>query len=437
MSVLIPIIVICILILLNGIFVAAEFAIVAVPRTRLYQLADEGSHQASDLLKIINDDHLQNRYFTTAQAGISIVSLGLGMYGEHTLATWIVNLLHPLGNLAEPTAHSIALVASVAILTYFHVVLGEMIPKSLSLHSAELTALALIGPMEFLEKLLLPVVYTLNEGGIWITKLLNIPEPTDDEKLISSQEIEYIVKESSMGGIIEFTDQVLIENILDLEERIAAQVMTPRIRIISLPLDSDLSEVLSTVCATTKTRYLVYDGELDKVKGVLHIKDLSRHIAQYPDDESIDLESLVRPAIFIPETLPLVDLLFQLRSGNHQIAIVFDEFGGVSGLITLEDLIEEVVGEIQDEFDQETSPIMKLPDNRLRVRGDVILDELEQLHQLSWQHEDVNTVGGFVMALLGRIPKPGDSVVYEGVQITVESVTDRAVKSVLIQIDTK
>ena len=236
MAYLIPALILMILIILNGIFVAAEFAIVATAKTRIKQFAEDGSSTAGNVLRILDDPDLQNRYITTAQVGITIVSLGLGMYGESVLAEWILDFMHPIIELDETTAHTIALILAVGLLTYLHVVIGEMIPKSLALQSAEATSMALYQPMNWLEKLFFPLVWFLNIMGNWVIRLLKIPPPDVSDRLHTSEELEYIVGESSQSGLIDPSELLFIENILDLEERSVEQAMTPRNRIHSTPI---------------------------------------------------------------------------------------------------------------------------------------------------------------------------------------------------------
>ncbi|MCJ7623087.1 MAG: CNNM domain-containing protein [Anaerolineaceae bacterium] len=247
MSFLIPILIISVLIFLNGVFVAAEFAIIAAPKTRITQLANKGSKVASQVLRIMDNPNLQNRYITTAQVGITIVSLSLGMYGENVLAEWLVGVLHNLDGLAEPVAHTIAMITAVGILTYLHVVLGEMIPKSLALQSSETTVLMLYQPMNIVEKIFFFLVYILNQLGLLITKILRVPPLDSVARLLTSEELEYIVEESSESGLLESSDQLFIENILDLEERTAEQAMTPRNRICSIPVDASRTRALQII----------------------------------------------------------------------------------------------------------------------------------------------------------------------------------------------
>ncbi|KAA3647743.1 MAG: HlyC/CorC family transporter [Chloroflexi bacterium] len=429
-AVLIPIGIISILIFLNGLFVAAEFAIVAAPRTRISQRAEEGSGIAKRVLLILLDPARQNSYLATAQVGITIVSLGLGMYGEEVLAEWLLEPLEHYGGFGDALAHTLAAVIAVAILTYLHVVLGEMIPKSLALQASERTVLALNQPMTILGAIFSPAVWLLNNMANAFTRLIGIRPPESEARLLTPQELEFIVEESSEGGLLEASDQLFFENILDLQERTVEQVMTSRTHIVGIQADDDLSSTLELTCSSTKTRYPVYEDGVDNIIGVIHIKDIARNINSVGNGTKV--RELLRPTTFIPETLSLHSAVAQFRRENLQIAIVLDEYGGTAGIVTLEDLVEEVVGEIQDEFDSETTPIQIIDKNTLRVRGDVILDEINQLHDTHLSHTDAQTIGGLAMALLGRIPEPGDHIKAGEVRLEVESIKRFAVESLLV-----
>ena len=428
---LIPIAFMTVLIIFNGIFVAAEFSIVAVPRTRIAQLAEEGLGTAQKTLKILLEPALQNRYIGTAQVGITVVSLGLGAYGEHQLAEWLVVLLERFGHMAEALAHTIATTLAVGLLTYLHVVIGEMIPKTLALQSAETTVLSLARPMTLFEWLFFPVVWFLNILGNGIVRLLGVPPVDESDRLFTPEELEYIVEESSEGGMLDSSEQLFIENIFDLPERTVEQVMTPRTQIIGLPVQADSESVMRRICETRKSRYPVYDGDLDHIIGILHIKDFARFTAGN-EKKKLDLRTILRPVDFVPENLVLDRMLLRFQRESIQFAMVIDEYGGTAGVVSMEDLVEEVVGEIQDEFDREILPIEELGDGVLRVRGDLILDELDQHYEIEFDETDAYTVGGLVMELLGKIPQPKDRVKYKHVTIEVESTDRLAVQSVLI-----
>jgi CBS domain containing-hemolysin-like protein len=287
--------------------------------------------------------------------------------------------------------------------------------------------------MTWLGRLFSPVVWLLNRLGEAFIHLLGVVPTEARERLFTPEELEYIVDESSAGGLLEPAEQLFFQNILDLQERTVEQIMTPRTRLVGLPVTASREVVMRKICESRKSRYPIYEGTIDQIIGVLHIKDLARYMIHHPD-QPWDLRELARETFFVPESLPLDRVLSRFRGEQSQMAIIIDEFGGVAGILTLEDLEEEVVGEIQDEFDREPHPIQELSSHRLRVRGDLLLSELKQLYGVELEHPEAHTVGGLVMTLLGRIPRSGDVARYHGVEITVESVERLAVNSVIIQL---
>lgn len=430
MDILTPIVVVAVLILFNGLFVAAEFGLIAVPPTRIAQRAETGDRAARRVLRVLRDIDGQNRYLATAQIGITMVSLGLGMYGEHALAQWLLAPLAHYTALAEPLAHTFATVFAVVVLTFLHVVFGEMVAKSLALSYAEATALRLAIPMALMQRLLSPVIVVLNGLGNLITRRLGIPPADAHARLVSSKDLEYIVEESYASGLIEASEQLLIENIFDLKERTVGQAMTPRTHITGIGVNDSAEEVLQLICEERYSRYPIYEENLDHIIGVLHIKDLARY--QLSDaSEPFDLRQFAqrRPVVYVPETVPLDEMMARFRQEHVPLIVVVDEFGGTAGILTLEDMVEEVVGEIQDEFDVEGAPFEPISEYELRVQGTVLLDELNQHYHLSLAHHDVNTVGGLIMAQLGRIPVPGDQVDIEAITFIVETMDGNAVET--------
>jgi CBS domain containing-hemolysin-like protein len=433
---LILIAIVSILIFFNGLFVAAEFAIVSVPRTRIAQLAEEGVGAAQQTLKTLLEPVLQNRYIATAQVGITLVSLGLGAYGEHELTDWILPAFESAGSWAAPIAHTLATTLAVGILTYLHVVLGEMIPKSLALQASENTALALARPMFFFEIFFYPVVRVLNALGNAIVRLMGIPNAEKTDRLFTPEELEYIVEESLEGGMLDSSEQLFIENIFDLADRTVEQVMTPRTQVIGIPSHADADRIQRVMCETRKSRYPVYDSNLDSIIGLLHIKDFARFRSK-SNGGPLEIRSILRPVAFVPENLVLDRMLIRFQKEGIQLAVVIDEYGGTAGVVSLEDLVEEVVGEIQDEFDREILPIEILEEGVLRVRGDLILDELDQHYEIEFDGTEAYTVGGLVMELLGRIPQPKDVVTYKRATFEVEATDKLAVQSVIIRLPQK
>ena len=429
---LLPTVIICLLVILNGLFVAAEFSIVAAPYTRIAQIANRGSNTARQVLEILRHPDKQNRYLATAQVGITIASLGLGMYGEHAIADWIRFPLESLGVFALPLAHTISIVLSIGFLTYIHVVIGEMVPKTLALQSATSMVLRLQKPMAITERIFLPIIRTLNGIANAIMQMIGIQSAESGSRLMSPDELELIVEESFESGLIESDEQLFIENIFDLSERKVGQVMTPRTRIQGIPINFDEVSTLNRVCQARASRFPVFEESIDRIIGILHVKDLARY--RLDPTQPFDLQEMLRPALFVPESLSLEELLIRFRQEGIQMAIVIDEFGGTSGLVTIEDLVEEVVGEIQDEFDREIPPIQQLETGKLRVRGDLLLDELNQHHDLNLHHKDADTVGGFLMVLLGRVLHSGDEIETNGVKFEVEAVNGLEVQTVLVDL---
>jgi len=429
---LIPIFIIGFLILVNGIFVAAEFAIVVAPYSRIARWAEEGKSSAARVLPWLKDPVKRNRYIGTAQIGITIASLGLGMYGEETITHWLTYPLEHYLNLDEGTAHTIALIGGVGVLTYLHVVFGEMIPKSIAIQSSDTSLLQLSGLMAIAQKIFTPFVVSLNALADAITRAVGIPAAGSHDHLLSAEELEYIVEESASKGLLDTTERIYVENIFDLQERSAGQVMTPRNRLIGIPVTASPEEVLGTVCEEPHSRYPIFEDDLDHVVGVLHVKSLARRLVN--NHQPFALSDLMREPVFVPEGVKVGDVLRTLRQKHEHLAVVVDEFGGIAGLLTLEDIIEEVVGEIQDEHDTEMPPIRRISESVIEVRGDLLLDELNQHYALDLYAEQADTVGGLIMDSLGRLPQVGDEVTLGETNIHVLEVDGFAVKKARIQL---
>ncbi|MCY3709597.1 MAG: hemolysin family protein [Caldilineaceae bacterium] len=440
MEYLLPVAIIAALIFFNGLFVAVEFAVVASSRARMSQLATAGSSSAAKVMRVLTDPTGQTRFIIMAQLGITLSSLGLGMYGEHTIAEWILSLLEHYGVerglISVAAAHSAALVLAIAVMTYLHVVLGEVMPKSLALQAPESTALRVIGPVWLIERVFSPAIFVLNVIARAITRACGVPERSAHDHMVSPQDLEMIVEESSEEGLIAPSEQLYIENILDMRERTVGQVMTPRTRIEGISVDESERAILQLVRQSNHSRYPIYDGDLDQIRGFFHIKDLARHLQRGADGGPLDLRKMAqsRPVIVVPETLSLDQMLGRFRAEKGALAVVIDEFGGTAGIVTFEDLMEEVVGEIQDEFDAERAPFEIVSERRLRVDGSLLLDELNQHFGIDYDEEEVDTVGGLIMSRLGRIPAVGDVVELNGVRYVVEQVAGRAVDSVLVEL---
>lgn len=429
----IPIVIILFLCLINAFFVAAEFAVAGASRPRIAQMAESGSTAAQQVLGVLNDRQAVNRYLSTAQIGITIASLGLGMYGEQAVAEWLIEPLENLGWIGTGAAHTIALVISVALLTYLHMVIGEMIPKSLALQSASTVAVQLSAAMVISERIFRPLTTVLNWMGNWLLRVAGLPVASEEARLISTSELAYIVEESSEGGLLEPSEEIFLQNVIDFSQRTVSQIMTPRIRIAALSVESNWLATLAFICEERHSRYPVYEEDRDNIIGILHVKDIARHLQT--NDPNFDMAAMLRPAVFVPDSISLDEMLAQFRAQHFQVAIVVDEYGGTAGIVTLEDLAEEIVGEIQDEFDEEVPPFAAIDDHTLRVRGDLLLDELTQHYDLDFEieeAEDAETVGGLIMSILGQVAHPDDEVTVQGVRLVVESVDGLAVNTAIL-----
>lgn len=434
MSLLFPLLAILFLILINGMFVAAEFAIIGVRPSRLEQMASEGNVAARRVHAVLYDRTHVDRYIATAQLGITMASLGLGMYAEPVIAHLIEGPLERWFHLDENLLHTIGFVLALSIITYLHVVVGEMVPKSLALQSSVKTVLALSGPMALVGKLFLVPVRVLNWIGMQFLRLFRVPPPAHGRGY-TSDELELIVSESYAGGLLDENEQEMVASVFDFGERRVAEVMTPRTRIRAIPVTSSEREVLNLFNEPHYNRLPVYEGSIDHIIGMLHVKDLIR---QQISGEPFDLRALLRQVPFVPKTLLIDKLLAAFRRQHHQIGIVVDEHGGTLGLVTLEDLIEEVFGEVRDEFDpHEEQALVEVAPGELLVRGDLVIDEIQEYVNLGDHGHKVYTIGGLVMAELGHAGKVGEEVQVGNAQIRVEAVDGRSIRRVSVRFEPK
>ena len=432
MTYLVPLLILAGLILANAIFVAAEFAIVASRKYRLAQLA-ETSGSAKRALGIISDTRLQDRFIAVAQLGITLVTVALGMYAEPTIAGWLYGPFQQWFGLSESVAHTVATVLVLATITYLHVVIGEMIPKAMALHAPESVATGIMPAMRFLNLLFLPGVWLLNSIAGAFLRLLKLPLHGGSHRLYTASELEMLVKESSESGAIESEQSQLIEAIFDFGEREVYQCMTPRPRVKGLPITASQDDVIELMAESKHSRFPVYEGDLDHIRGILHVKDFIRWRSNGGGD--FNLRSLLRRAPRVPLHMSSERLLASFKRLRVHMAVVMDEYGGTEGIVTLEDLLEEVVGEVYDEHDQPPLPeIHELPEGGLMVEGEVLLEDFNELYPDSLISDDANTVGGLVVEELGRAPVVGDTVTVNGAELTVQEVDGLAVTKVLVHL---
>jgi CBS domain containing-hemolysin-like protein len=431
MEFVIPILIITGLIIANGLFVAAEFAIVGVPRATIEHLASQGHRVARHVQQIITDPRSQDRYIATAQIGITTASLGLGMYGEHMVAAWIAQGLESLGAGQWIAAHALASVLAIAILTYFHIVIGEMVPKSLALLFAERTALYVTPPMRWIQYALHPFVVSLNGIGNGVLKLMHIKRDFAASHQHTSDEIEYLVRESREGGLLASETCRVLCDLLGFGELTASEVMVPRVHVSALSLESTPEQVLTCIRESHHTRYPVYDGDLDHIIGMIHIKDLFGLLRS----GATLRDSNIRTVPYLPETAELDAVLVSMRQAHAQLVVIMDEQGGTAGIITLEDLFDEVVGDI-GAGETTTPDIVWDDEGNLRVTGTARIDEVGDAFNVSLEHEDVDTVSGLVLTVLKRPAVVGDVVMYQQLHFQVLEVDGHGVGSCLVTRET-
>jgi CBS domain containing-hemolysin-like protein len=394
-----------VLILLNAFFVSAEYGLVTARRTRMVELHHQGNRRARAVLRITGDPP---QFIAAMQLGVTLTSLGIGALGEHALSkafeSWLATVL--------------AAALAYVILTFFHVVIGELVPKGVALGHAEGTALWVSAPVRAFFTVFAPVVWLLRKATELVLRLLGLEAPGAEREPLSEAELRMLLSRSSKEGEIEHEEQQMIDKVFVFGDKDAADVMVPRPDVVAVSIGLPPEQALAAVLDSPYTRYPVYRETLDDVVGVLHVRDLfsamhERGLA------SVKLEELLRQAYIVPETKDLASLLQELRRTNNHFAIVVDEYGAMAGICTLEDLIEEIVGEIEDEFDVAEVQIEQVDDDTYRLDGMFPIDEFNGRFGTDLPDEDFHTVGGFVFGQLGRAPEIGDDVSWNGLQFDV------------------
>ncbi|MBN1317484.1 MAG: HlyC/CorC family transporter [Anaerolineales bacterium] len=421
-------IIILLLIFFNALYVSAEFSSVSARKTRIYQLADEGNRFALMLRPVLMDSHRLDNYIAACQLGITASSLVLGFYGKSQLSGLFIPLLDILG-IDEAAAESVATSVVLLILTTLQVLLGELVPKSVGVRYPEKLALATVIPMRWTVIIMRPFTWLFNGTGRLILSLLKVPLESSEHHVHEPDEIERLVAESAMGGQIELEEKEMLRNVFRLSDMVARQVMIPRNRIEAAPIDIDSQALLSMIADSSYTRIPIYNEDIDHIVGMVHLKDIF-HLCIGQGQPEVSINQLLRQVIFVPETMPVDELWALLKSGHHYMAIVFDEYGGTSGLVTQEDLIEEIFGELQDEFDQEIPLIALEEGNNVVIRGDVLVEDVNEYLLMNLPIGQADSIGGLVVTTLGRRPQVGDSVQFGSNKITVHEINDLAVTQV-------
>ncbi|HTI32484.1 MAG TPA: hemolysin family protein [Miltoncostaea sp.] len=411
------------LVLLNGFFVAAEFSLARARTTRIEQLADSGRGGAVLVQQQIK--HI-DRYLAACQLGITLASLGLGWLGEPAFAHIFEPFFERIG-FGEGSAAATAVIIAFVIITVLHVVVGELAPKTIAIQRAEPVALGISRPLEWFRWIFSPFIYVMNGAGNALVRALGVEPATESELASTPEDLQILIAQSEEGGALEPEEADMLEGVFGLQESLTRDIMTPRPEVTTLAGDAKVRAGLSEALNTRHSRFPVLNG--DGVLGIVHLGQLARGLLEKGEDTPI--RDLAGAALFVPETQPVDDLLRQLQARRASLAVVLDEYGDFAGVVTVEDVIEEIVGEIEDERDRAPA-VDQRPDGRLMVRGHVPLEDLHD-HGVELIDDTVTSVGGLVFTRLGRLPRTGDSVTADGWQLTVEAT--RGTRVVLVAIE--
>jgi CBS domain containing-hemolysin-like protein len=392
------------LVALNAFFVAAEFALVGARRTRLEEMAQRGDRKAALAQRAQKS---LDRYISATQLGITLTSLGLGWIGEPALASLIQSALGRLPSTIEVVAsHGLAIAIAFTIITALHIILGELVPKALALLYPERTSALVAGPLiAFAWVMALPIA-VLNGAANRLLRLMKIDRPGEHERLHSPDEIRMLVEQSEEGGSLGKADARLLEGVFEFSEKTAQEVMTPRTQMVAIERDLPVGDAADIVASARRSRYPVYFESLDDIVGVVHAKDILTAVRQQP---TATVGMVMRPPLFVPGTREVEDVLADMKRLKVHLAVVLDEYGGTAGLVTMEDLLEEIVGDIFDEYDRLDRP-KPTPEGALLIEGSMPISDFNAEHELQLDDTDYTTVGGFLFGLLGRLPKPGDRI---------------------------
>jgi CBS domain containing-hemolysin-like protein len=426
---LVPWFVIGVLIAINALYVAAEFASVAVPRSRIAALAEEGNPRARGLLGILEDGVRLDDYIAACQIGITLTSLIAGAYAQATITPDLVSLLERIGGLSRATAFSVTTIGVLLVLTGSQVVIGELLPKSLALQFPERMALATYLPTQWSVVLYRPFIAVLNGSAFLLLKPFGV-RPGGHRHVHSPDEIEFLLAASRKGGMLEPEAHRRLRRGLQLSSRTVRQLMVPRGDLVAIDATTPAEEILEILLSSPYNTLPVYQGSLDRIVGAVSLKDVASAFAQSGRIPS--LIEIVRPIPFVPESLSADRLVRFFQEQKSTKAIVVDEFGGVEGIVSVQDVLEELFGEIVEEEAEEEVAVERLEDGRLRLPGSMALDEVETWIGVRWEGTAA-TVAGHVLEAFGRLPEEGETLEIDGVEVTVEKMSPKAILSVLVR----
>ncbi|HBV87651.1 MAG TPA: hypothetical protein DEF42_13605 [Desulfosporosinus sp.] len=386
---------IALLIVLTAFFVATEFAIVKIRVSRIDQLISEGKKGAEAAKRVVT--HL-DEYLSACQLGITITALGLGWLGEPT----VEDLLYPLFvyfELSQSITHLLSFGIAFTLVTFLHVVVGELAPKTVAIQKAEAVTLAFAVPIIWFYKIMYPFIWFLNGAARVLVGLFGLKPASEHEIAHSEEELRILLTESFKSGEINKNELRYMNNIFEFDERIAKEIMVPRTEIVTISIDDTFKDILNIIQTENYTRYPVLDGDKDNIRGFINVKEfLTANLISRINQDDMNLEGFINPVIHVMETIPIHDLLVKMQKERTHIAILMDEYGGTSGLVTVEDILEEIVGEIRDEFDEDEVPeIQKINEDHYILDSKLLIEDVNNLLGTDFAHKDVDTIGGWFL----------------------------------------
>ena len=416
------------LILVTALYVAAEFAVVSVRQSRVQTRAEEGSTLARKLLPIIADPHELDRYIAASQIGITISSLVLGAYGQAALSGTVAPLVERFAGVDPEAARSTAAIIILVVLTLLAMILGELIPKSLALHAPTKVALWTLLPMQWSLRAMSWFIVVLNGSGALILRAFGA-SMEGHRHVHSPEEIEYLVAESGKGGLLKPSESLRLRQALHLGRRPIQELMVPRTRIAAMDVESTLTEAFRDIAVSPYTRLPVFRDSIDDIVGVVHTRDVA--LAAWGDAPPATVAAVMRSPLVLPVSMKADRVLGRMKEEGHTMAILTDEYGGTAGLVTIDNILDDLIGDVADEFRDETPVPETLPDGRVRLPGSCHVTDASRWTRARWQ--GAFTVGGAVLAAFGRAPRPGERIVIRGVEVEVERVHRSRIDSVLIR----
>ena len=425
-TIFINIVIVFLLVFMNAFFVATEFAMVKVRKSRIETLVLEGAQNVKYTLKVVKN---LNSYLSACQLGITLASLGLGWIGEPAVAAMLAPLFN-LTNLPEAAVHSISFVVGFSLITGFHIVFGELVPKSLAIINTEKIAMHTALPLILFYNVTFPIMWAFNHSTSLVLKMFGVSIVDEHDVAHTDEEIKLLVEESYNHGLIDKTELTFIDNIFDFSEKTVKEIMIPRTDMACIYMEDTFEDIIAFTLDEQLTRYPVCRDSKDNVIGFVHIKDLYK---QKIEGNSQNIEDVIREIKFVPESLSISELLKVFKKDKVQMAIIIDEYGGTSGLLTIEDILEEIVGEIQDEFDEEVNEIIKTEDGSYSVDGKVLIEDINELLAIDIEEENIDTIGGWIYSQLSSYPELNDKINYENYEFIILECDSKRISKVQIK----